>query len=98
MWIFGVLVGQAVLVGIIAQRRYKRIGLLWFFFALGIGVGLSMFLDRAITSDPRYILDADYRNSLSTFGHDVAFVLLTSLPAFLLTWIALATLPSKDAG
>ncbi|MBS0233782.1 MAG: hypothetical protein JSR99_09875 [Proteobacteria bacterium] len=97
MWIIGVLFGQALLVGIIAQKGYKRVGLIWGLAALALGFGLSFFVDNAIRTDPRFILDEEYRQNLMTPGHDIAFVLMTSLPAAVLTLLAVATLPKSKS-
>lgn len=94
--IIGVLFGQALLVGIVAQLYFKRVGLVWGLISLGLGFLFSIFLDQAITSNPRFVLDPEYRASFQTKGHDIAFTLMTSVPAFFLSLLAIATLPKRD--
>jgi biotin transporter BioY len=93
MWLFGTYVAQAIIVGVIAQRGKGRTGLVWGLAALILAVVFGYVLGNILESNPRAILDAEYRARQSDVGHFIVFILMTAGPAFLLTLGALFTMP-----
>jgi hypothetical protein len=91
------LIVQPILIGTIAQKAFRRTGVLWAIVAFGLSLLLGFFLDAAITSQPEWILDPEHRRRMSSTGHDIAFILMSIGISTAITLIVLATLPKRAA-
>ncbi|HEY4344716.1 MAG TPA: zinc ribbon domain-containing protein [Parvibaculum sp.] len=83
---------QIVLIGVLAQQWRGRTGVIWSAIAFGLDAIAAFFLDSAISSNPKFIVDPGAYN---TTGHDIAFVLMTASFSTVICLISIATLPNS---
>ncbi|WP_454917306.1 zinc ribbon domain-containing protein [Xanthobacter sediminis] len=95
LFMFLLIVHPAIL-GWISQTKRNQIGILWACATLALNIILSLFMDNAIRSNPRFIFDPAYRQSINTAGHDIAFFLFVVVPSTAIILIALFTLPRRS--
>ncbi|MGB9365373.1 MAG: hypothetical protein WCE79_05095 [Xanthobacteraceae bacterium] len=94
--ILGLLILQALLIASLAQKKYRRTGILWFVIAIAINAALVTFTDSAIQSDPKWILDPEYRAKYDSTPYQIAFFLMVAVPSTAVLLLILATLPRRD--
>lgn len=82
---------QIVLIGTLAQRWKRRTGAIWALIAFSLDAVAALFLDAAIKSNPKFVVDPSAYN---TVGHDIAFVLMTASFSTIICLISIATLPN----
>ncbi len=86
---------QPLLIAIWSQKSMNRVGIIWFLVALALDIAIAMFTEHAVTSDPKYVFDSQYRDSLNTPGHAFASFLIPVIISTFITMIIIATLPKN---
>jgi hypothetical protein len=93
--LLALLFAQPLIIGIVAQKIFKRTGIIWALIAFSLNVALGLFLDNAIKTNPRWNIDAEYRANINTIGHEIAFILMTVGVCTVFVLIVLSTLPKR---
>ncbi len=84
-----------LIIAYIAQTKRGQIGLIWFIAALALDVLCAVFMDNAITSNPKFVLDPEYRARINSVGHQISFLLFTFVPPTIALLVAMFTLPDR---
>lgn len=93
--VFILLIGQPILVGYIAQKYFKQIGLLWAVISLALMLFIIFMVDSGNQNNPRWHFDPEWRAwATSDFQMGVTATLSAIISAAI-TLAVVWTLPKK---
>lgn len=92
---FVLAIAQPILMGFVAQKYFRQIGVLWWGIALALMLLVVFVVTSGQESNPRWFFDAEYRAFVNSDFQRFVMSAGAAIVSSVIVLIVLATLPKK---